>query len=50
MANKQSLPTMNETKSGFINTNSIGNVIAPEYKEQEETCENFRICDRHEVV
>lgn len=34
MANKQSLPTMNETKSGFINTNAMGNVIAPEYKEQ----------------
>lgn len=34
MANKQSLPTLGESKSGFINTNSIGNVIAPEYKEQ----------------
>ncbi len=34
MANKQSLPTMNETKSSFVNTSSMGNVVAPEYKEQ----------------
>lgn len=34
MANKQSLPTMNETKSSFVNTSSMGNVVAPEHKEQ----------------
>ena len=34
MANKQSLPTMNETKGSFVNTSAMGNVVAPEYKEQ----------------
>lgn len=28
MANKQSLPTLNEPKSGFINSNAMGNVTA----------------------
>lgn len=34
MANNQSLPNLNESKSGFINTNVVNNVVAPDYKEQ----------------